>query len=81
MSAHGRSGTYTVTNTATGEQVTDCVVLRPEHDRAARAALYVYGTHCGDVALRDELHAWVLRLEGLGSWLGEDDEAQQAKGA
>lgn len=74
MDDPGLYGKYTVVNNETGEQVTDCFVLRPEHDRAARAALYVYGTRCGNVALRDDLHAWVLRLEGLGAWLGDDKE-------
>ena len=73
----GLYGKYTVINNETRERVVDCFVLRPGRDRAARRALYVYGTHCGNVALRDDLHAWVLRLEGLETWLGGNDAAQK----
>jgi hypothetical protein len=54
---------YTVTNNATGEDVSECFVLRPDRDIAALYALGEYAAHCwDDEDLQDDLRKWVASL-------------------
>lgn len=45
------------------EPLDGCFVLRPENDQAARRALMAYAAATADERLRDDLRAWVARLD------------------
>lgn len=55
---------YEVYEAGTGRHkaVTECFVLRPDRDPAARKALLIYAHHTDNDALSNDIHAWVRRL-------------------
>lgn len=46
-----------------GEPVTDCFVLRPDRDQAARIALLAYAAATDDLSLRSDLLEWVQAIQ------------------
>lgn len=61
---------YTVINNQTGLEVSDCFVLKPTKDEAARLALLYYAEICGNEDLRNDIKAWLdkrhnIYLEGF----------------
>lgn len=58
----GLYGKYTVINNDTGEEVTDCFVLRPKKDMAARAALKAYARATEDIPLAEDILHWIIKL-------------------
>lgn len=54
---------YDVRKAGTGEAVTDCFVLRPDRDPAARVALLAYAHATEDHALAHDLELWVQALQ------------------
>ena len=51
---------YDVVKRSTGEAVTDCFVLVPGKDVAAKVALRAYAEHSATPPeLREDLHAWL----------------------
>jgi len=60
MSEQGLIHKYNVYKAENGEQVTDCFVLRPEKDDAARIALLAYAKATPNVALAQDIYSWML---------------------
>lgn len=50
--------------TKDGEAVTNCFVLEPESDEAARAAIRAYVDETDDEELAADLSEWMASLEG-----------------
>jgi len=55
---------YKVIKRSTGEEVTSgCFVLIPAKDKVARKAIYTYAKETDDEELREDLLAWMGRLD------------------
>lgn len=54
---------YNVTKVEDGSVVTDCFVLRPQKDAAARAALRAYAAATGNKLLAADIRKWLRELE------------------
>jgi len=59
MSEQGLIHKYNVFKEETGEQVTDCFVLRPEKDDAARIAMLAYARATWNDALAQDIRKWM----------------------
>lgn len=59
----GLYGKYIVVNIKSGEEITDCFVLRPGRDPAARAALLAYAEATENAQLADDLQHWLVDIE------------------
>jgi len=55
---------YDVFKVKDGTPVNNCFVLRPDKDRAARAALQAYAETTENEALRNDICEWLKRIEG-----------------
>ena len=73
--SEGLYNKYKVINQETGEEVTDCFVLRPKSDPAAIRALECYIQECRDYKLADDLTFWLASPE-LNPELTQEDIAQ-----
>ena len=54
---------YIVQKADSGEEVTDCFVLRPAKDRAAVAAIITYAKVTENETLAADLLRWLQRIE------------------
>lgn len=61
--ADGLYPKYEVRKADTGEVVTDCFVLRPDRDPAARSALVTYARVTEDEALARDLRRWAHEIQ------------------
>lgn len=59
LNMEGLYSKYTVINNQTGLEVSDCFVLKPTKDEAAKLALLYYAEICGNEDLRNDIKAWL----------------------
>lgn len=62
MSDQGLKVKYDVLNLETGENISDCFVLRPDRDPAAAKALAAYAEATENQALSSDIKLWLERL-------------------
>lgn len=61
MSEQGLIHKYNVFKAEDGTQITDCFVLRPEKDDAARIAMLAYAEATRNIALGSDIYSWMMK--------------------
>jgi hypothetical protein len=65
----GLKGKYLVFKADTGEQITNCFVLRPDKDGAAVDALRAYANSTTAQILAEDIYNWVGKGESAQQWI------------
>lgn len=69
----GLKGKYLVFKADTGEQVSNCFVLRPDKDTAAVEALRAYANTTDNKTLAEDIYNWVGKGEPVQEWISVTD--------
>jgi len=76
----GLKGKYLVFKADTGEQVSNCFVLRPDKDTAAVEALRAYARNTNNETLAEDIYNWVGKGVTVQKWIPVAERLPEEEG-